>query len=234
MLKDIIDLSKITDQTRYIDLSGYAEEVLVVGEYTGDRIVLKNCIDRRLITEGCVINSTRRASDRDALAIEGPARNFEIIGSNFRLFRGGFVAWSSLTNVKIFGLDIRFPNHGIRVSEDVQHKNVQIKRCSISNAQREGIYFGPHTLQVNKSQNLEIAYNRISDCRWDGIQANSEGLDIHDNEIEACALAEEADQWFGILAQVGSTGYIYNNKITKIKRPKATLDSRVFFYPKPL
>ena len=234
-MKDVIDVSQITDGTRYIDLSKYAEEVTLTGNYEGDRILLMNCHDRRVLSEDCVIKSTRAEPDKDALVIMGGASNFQLLGTEgLTLKNGGLTVWDAMEDVLIYGLDIRNANQGIRASQDVSHKNVKILGCSIVNAEREGIYFGPHTLQANPSQNIEIAYNYINACLWDGIQANGKGLDIHDNDIDACALADYKDQWFGILAQVGSTGHIYNNTITRIKRPKATLDSRVFFYPKNL
>ena len=237
-MKDVIDVSKIEQNKRYIDLSGYAKNIRLVGEYEGDRIVLNNCLDRRLMGEGCVIKITRKEEDKDELVLNGQVngiRDFELTGiEGLTILNGGITVWGAMQDVLLYSLTVKRPNHGIRASEDQPHKNVKIIACSIANALREGIYFAPHTLQTIPSQNIEIAYNLIVGCLWDGIQAQGEGLDIHDNEIDECALAEYVDQWFGILIQKGSFGYVYRNKITRMKRPRAVLQSTIFYQPKNL
>lgn len=229
-MKRELRLDEIKD--RYVDFSDFEKEVTITGHYVGDRLVFKNASDHLLFFEKATIVSTRTDADKDAIAFEGDLKNCSIIGSDFDIVYGGISFWGKLENVKILSTNIYYANQDIRASGDFSNHNVGIKYCNIYSPEREGIYFGPHYEQKNKSNGLVIAKNRIENAGWDAIQFNCLNALIYENTIYHAAVLERKDQWFGILAQPGSLAHIYNNTITATKRPYGVLDSRVFFYPK--
>lgn len=219
-------------ENRYVDFSNFAKEVEITGFYEGDRLVFKNASDHHLIITDAEIRSNRTEPDKDAIAFEGELKNCKIVGVNSSIVYGGISFWGRLENVDITGLNIYYANQAIRASGDHANTNVAIRHCRIISPEREGIYFGPHFEQTVKSNQLTICKNRIENSGLDAIQFNAINAKIYENDIWHAATLEEKDQWFGILAQPGSHGHIYNNKIEATKRPYGVLDSRIFFYPK--
>lgn len=220
--------------TRYVDFATFDKEVIITGTYKGDRLVFKNASNHILLFQEALIKSTRQEADKDGIAFDGELVNCTIAGDDFNIHHGGLSFWGRLENVDISGVNICYANQAIRMSGDFANKNVSIRHCNIICPEREGIYFGPHYEQKDKSNQLTICKNRIENAGWDAIQFNCLNTRVYDNTIYSAAVLEEKDQWFGILAHPGSTGHIYNNTITDTKRPYGVLDSRIFFYPKDL
>lgn len=232
-MSDIIDVSKLNEQSRYIDLSKYnSKEVTMTGAYTGDRIVLKGCIDKTVVLQDCIIETTRKEDDRNALVLAEDCRNFVLRGVNSMLV-GGLATWGELYNTSILSLRIMYANIAIHMAKDVACSNVLIKDNRIYCALREGVYFGPHEHRRSKANGLFIVSNSFYYCGWDAIQLNAQDAEVYDNHIEHCALTKTQNQDYGITVQKGSLAYIHGNRIIQTPKAIQALDSRVFFHRKP-
>ncbi|MEL6658969.1 MAG: right-handed parallel beta-helix repeat-containing protein [Bacteroidota bacterium] len=234
-MKNEVDLNLLKPGN--LDLSDYGTHVHFKGRYEGDRIVIdsKSASGKTLVFKDATIISTRTAPDKDAIAFRGELKNCKIHAENGRLIYGGLTFWNRLENVTISGLQIFYPNAGIKASQDFPNANVTIEHCVIVGAQREGIYFGPHHLQKVKSNNVNIRNNWIVAPGWDGIQGNALNLRIHDNLIEYAAMLQEPNQDYPITVQAGSDAYVWNNQIITQEEefPKGVqgLDCRIFDHP---
>lgn len=232
---DFIDVSKLTDKDRYLYLSeGYAGEIIISGKYKGDRIVIEGASNKTLRLVNCTIESTRTEPDKDGLVFADDCTNVTILGDNFKLVYCGLTFWKKLENVSIVNVESYYANAAIKAAEDFAHKNVLIEKCLVVAPQREGVYFGPHTEQKNKSNGLIIRYNTFRFTGWDPIQFNCLNAQVYSNVIDNPAVLEEKDQWFGILAQKGSTGHIHDNTFINAKRPHGFLSAPIFDYAKEL
>lgn len=232
-MSDIIDVSKLNEQSRYIDLSKYSsKEVTMTGAYKGDRIVLKGCTDKRVLLKDCTIESTRTEPDGNALVLAEDCKNFQLLGVNATLI-GGLATWGELHNTQIVSLRIMYANIAIHMAKDVTCKNVLIRDNRIYCARREGVYFGPHELRSTDASNITIVDNHFYYCGWDAIQVNATGAEIYNNEINHCALVKEANQDYGITIQPGSIAWIADNNIVYTPKAIQSLDSRAFFHRKP-
>ena len=228
-MKNKIVLDEITDNSRYIDLAGYATAVTVTGTYKGDRIVFKNASKKLIDFVDVHIHCTRTEPDGDALVFADTLTDCKITGSNCHIQYGGLTFWGKLENVTISGLDIFHANTGIRASGDFANKNVTITNCSIVSAKREGIYLGPSYLQPlnGRSEGMEIYENYILCSGWDSIQTNG-GCKIHHNRIHYPATLKEPNQDYAITIQAGSVAFVWDNVIHAAKKEIQALDCRYF------
>jgi hypothetical protein len=212
----------------YLDLSDYAAHVRFFGKYKGGRIIIKGASKKTLFFDGCIFESTRRESDKDMIAFAGNVTDCKLLFQDSSLIYGGLTFWGQLNNVLISGAKIYYSNTGIRISQDFSNKDVTIEKNLIVGAQREGIYFGPHYNQEEKSDGLSIKHNEIRFCGWDAIQVNAENAIIYHNTIDNAAILKEKNQDYGITIQSGSLVYVYDNIFINTPKKLQALDSRYF------
>jgi hypothetical protein len=226
-MKNKIVLNELGDKGRYIDLSGYANDVTITGRHQGNRIVISNASGKVLRFDTVQIHCTRTEPDGDALVFDGALTDCKIIGTGCHIEHGGLTFWGKLENVTIAGLDIYHANAGIRASGDFPNRNVLIKDCSIISAKREGIYLGPSYLQKEKSTGLEITENYILCSGWDAIQVNGV-CKIYGNRIHYPATLKTPNQDYAITIQAGSVAFVWSNYIHSAEKRIQALDCRYF------
>jgi hypothetical protein len=127
--------------------------------------------------------------------------------------------------IRIDGGYPTFSNDGIGISTNsagslitsypgVFQDGMLIEHNYISAAEGEGMYIGPEFVDGKLPlKNIEIRYNLVTDCGWDGIQGKNwwEGTNsMHHNIALRNGAAHVAAQETGIYLQSG-TGDIYNN-----------------------
>jgi hypothetical protein len=109
-MKNKIVLNELGDKGRYIDLSGYANDVTITGRHQGDRIVISNASGKVLRFDTVQIHCTRTEPDGDALVFDGALTDCKIIGTGCHIEHGGLTFWGKLENVTVAGLDIYHAN----------------------------------------------------------------------------------------------------------------------------
>lgn len=103
-------------------------------------------------------------------------------------------------------------------------KNIYIHHNYVHNTHGEAMYVG-HTAPSGgqngdpsipiRLDHIEIAYNTVANCDWDGIQLSNARTNnsIHDNTITNYGVVNMSSQQAGILMGANTTGDIYNNVI---------------------
>jgi len=229
-MKNKIVLDEITDNSRYIDLAGFATAVTVTGTYKGDRIVFKNASKKLIDFVDVHIHCTRTEPDGDALVFADTLTDCKITGSNCHIQYGGLTFWGKLENVGIANFTILFPHTGIRFTQDHFHQKVSIINNTIIGASHEGIYCGISKATTNPCNLILIAGNNISTTGWDLIQVgNFKNTYITNNIIKDGEIKRDAGQEHFITINPNSLAWIWNNQITGDGKKIAVLDARCFF-----
>lgn len=231
---DIIWLDEI--ESRYIDLAKFKQNIVFAKTYQGDRLILKNTSNKKIVFADCTINSTHR---EDAIAIDGDINNTTFIGDNWKM-DGALTFWKKVTNVNIYNLISDGAHTGIRATADLSHSFIHIENCKISNTLHEGIYVGPSKKTNNSLSHVSYVNNVIEHTGWCGLQlGNCIVGNIYNNVIKNAGRLtynnpDEPDsrpipfQGYGITINPGSIVYEYDNQIIDCRKPYRHLDSRVF------
>lgn len=215
--------------SRYINLGAIqAQEVKITGKYKGDRIVFSNAASKQLFWENALIECTRLEEDGDAILFDGIVSDCEIHAHGLELVYGGITMNNRLVRTQIKGGLVHYANTGLRISQDFAHEQVLIMGLEVHGARREGIYFGPHFEQKAKSKNITIAYCKVKDCGWDGIQINADYGLVYGNIIDHCAKLRVAWQDYGLTIQPGSKVYAWENTFKGMPKPFQALQSTLF------
>lgn len=209
-MSNVIDLSNRT--SNYIDLAGYGDTVTITGKYRGDRIVIKNAVQKTIeFSEGYIITQ----HIEDALCFAGEVRDCRIIANNFTLEDGGITFWGLAENVDIIGFKIMFPHTGIRINSDLPHRNVSVQLNEIIGCSHEGIYLGvSERNEDTQCEGLKVIKNLIDTAGWDGIQTgNWVNSWIIENKIYRAGMKKAFGQRHGVCINPGSQVWDYENEL---------------------
>ena len=217
-----LDLSSLKSNT--LDLKGQSGTLEVKGNWTGDRLIIKNAQNLTLNFRSTVkINSTHK---EDALILENPVK-LTIKGNRKLYLNQSITVWGNARQLTLDGIRINGAHTGIRINQNHPYQDLLIKNCLIKDCQFEGIYIGPHYKSPQQLARVIIRNNQISDCGWDGIQVgNCAQFELYDNKVNKCGKKQEWGQDFAVTINPGSQGKLKGNKI---KGKIQVLDSRAFF-----
>lgn len=217
-----LNLSEVTSP--YINLSTWPDgQILVLGRHEGPRIVLSGvsrktlkCCDAEIVSQ----------HDEDALAVDGLAESFSIIGG--LKLNNALSFWGVMRGVTLSGISSVGAHTGIRSTVPrLEHRDVQIRDCTIRDCSHEGIYIGPSNEYSEKADTVLIENCMITNAGWDGIQGgNIEGLTIRANELVNCGRLGVAGQDYAITVNPGCRAVIVTgNKISSTHKLVQMLDS---------
>ena len=227
MATEIIELEKL--KSNYVTLGAVADTVRIVGDWKGDRLVFKEHHGKRIIFDGCRIESTRIEEDRNAIAWAGGVQNCTIESKGAKLVYGGMVFWGAMVNSVITGFESQYANIAFHAAQPNYNENVRFCHNVVKYCMREAFYIGPHTAQENPSRQIVIEYNKIEGAGWDAIQINARRGYVRHNEILGAGIAGERWQNYGITIQPGSEVFYHDNNIQGCDGRKVQiLDSRAF------
>lgn len=217
-----LDLSSLKSNT--IDLKGKSGTIQVKGNWSGDRLIIKNAQNLVLNFRSTVrIQSTHK---EDALILENPQK-LTIKGNKKLHLNQSITIWGNARQLTLDGIRITGAHTGIRINQNQPYQDLTIKNCLIKGCQFEGIYIGPHYKSKQQLARVIIRNNQISDCGWDGIQVgNCAQFELESNKVSRCGKKQEWGQDFAITINPGSQGKLKNNKV---KGKIQVLDSRAFF-----
>ena len=220
--QDQLDLSKL--KSNVLDLKGKTGTLVVKGNWTGDRLIVKNA--KNLVLNFRSTVKIQSEHKEDALILEHPYQ-LSIQGNRKLHLNQSITIWGTARQLTLDGIRISDAHTGIRINQNQPYQDITISNCIIKGCQFEGIYLGPHYKSPQQLARVMVRNNQISDCGWDGIQVgNCAQFEITGNKVSRCGKKQEWGQDFALTINPGSQGKLRNNKI---KGKIQVLDSRVFF-----
>jgi len=157
MKPNTIALSVLTNDTRYIDLSKYTDDVTLTGFCRLDRLVFKNAKDKVLRLENATIETTHA---EDAIVFDGAENVVLHSDAESRIVGGAVTMWGDIQGIKLMNLNIMYAHTGIRYTQPTATaKGIEITECYILAPMHEGIYIGKHEAQGYQTSGVFIRRN---------------------------------------------------------------------------
>jgi hypothetical protein len=120
MKPNTIALSVLTNDTRYIDLSKYTDDVTLTGYCRLDRLVFKNAKNKVLRLENATIETTHA---EDALVFDGAENVVLHSDAESRIVGGAVTMWGDIQGIKLLNLNIMYAHTGIRYTQPTATAN---------------------------------------------------------------------------------------------------------------
>lgn len=201
-------------ESNQIDLSAANPYVRIVGEWQGDRLVFLNHQGKTIMLDGCRIESTRTAPDKNAIAFAGPCKGLNFHGaSGAKIINGGIAFWDKIEDSVFRDLEIMYANIAFHAARDVINQDVTFANNRILYPMREAFYIGPHYYQENRSERIVIEGNEILGAGWDAIQVNAKPAYIRHNKIYGFGITDTNYQNYAMTFQPGSLVFYHDNEI---------------------